>query len=177
MRRLGRLLAVSVAGCAIGSGVAAAPKHSQLLVQTQSCFEGKTEHPTGTFVAVFSPEQAGPIDKMWSERERLSAVLNKTQSSDAADKYFKFSNAFFEKLEVQPALGRIKGMKGWWVRLGVPMAQRLIVYGYRSDEGELEPQPLRVEIKPTANKETPVTLDYTDPVLCRWRGTGNPYAK
>ena len=114
---------------------------------------------------------------MWAERERLSKVLGKTQSPDAADQYFKFSNRFFDRLGSQPALARIKEMKGWWVRLGVPTEQRLVVYGYHSDEGELEPQPVRMVVLPELNKESVVTLDYTDPALCKWNGKGNPYAK
>jgi hypothetical protein len=182
MKIIRAVAAAVLAASYAGNASEAAPQHAQLLLQTQSCWRGKIERPTQTFVAVFTREQAAPLDKMWRERKRFSDVLdadqkkNPRKTEDAASAYFDFSNKFFDQLGTRPALARIKHMKGWWVRLATPIASNLVVYGYRSDEGEVEPEPVRIEVVPNEKKEAVVTLDYTDPVLCKYRGSGNPYA-
>src|SRR5206468_1533899 len=122
--------------------VQAAP-HPMLRVETRSCYTGKISHPTGTFVAVFTKDQAASLDRMQRERERLAKSMN---AGDGDVKYIEYSNRFFKKLDAEPALARINRMKGSRAQLAVPTAQRLVVYGYLSDEGELEPQLVRVEV-------------------------------
>ncbi len=183
MNKISSAIIVATLACSGTEAALAAAPHAQLLIRTESCFQGKMEHPTQTFMGVFTAEQAAALDKMWVERERLSKVLDSTPDADikrygdVASRYFDYSNRFFQKLQTSPALVRIKRLKGWWVRLGVPTASPLVVYGYLSEEGETEPQPIRIDVKPSAARETVGTLDYTDPVVCKSRGPGNPYAK
>jgi hypothetical protein len=106
---------------------------SRLEVDTKQCIQGMLVHPTHAKVSVFDASRVPELLKLAQEFRDNSNPTNE----EGPEKMLSIYSALQKKVEVTPALARVKRMPEAKYVFDIPPVQRVVVFAFGESEDEL----------------------------------------